>query len=217
MLELAAIVIGYLFGSIPAPYWIARVRKGIDIRTVGVRNMGAANVMREVGILEGALAAVIDVGKGAAAVWVAQLLGVGEYWTWAAGLAAIVGHNFPLFLGFRGGRGVASFVGVMVYIFPIGTAISLGIFATLWFFIRHTFTTLLITAPVLFYLAWLLEDSIPLLVYVVITVLFMAIRSKYRMGEVGMALKRVAGKNQNAGNDNGTTSGPHGTQKNIEG
>ena len=194
MLELAAILAGYLLGSIPAPYWIARLRKGIDIRTVGVRNMGAANVIREVGILEGALAAIIDVGKGAAAVWVAQLIGVPEYWSWAAGFAAILGHNFPVFLSFRGGRGAATLIGVIAMIAPVVTAIGLAVFATLWLIIRHTLTCMFITAPILFVTAWALEQSGPLLIFIAIAMLFVAFQAKYRMGEVKAVLGRISGR-----------------------
>jgi len=214
MLELAAIVAGYLLGSIPAPYWITRLRKGIDIRTVGVRNMGCANVLREVGIWEGVLAAIIDIGKGAAAVWVAQLMGVAEYWAWGAGFAAIVGHSFPVFLGFRGGRGAAAFIGVMLVISPLSTLIALVAIGILWLIIRHMFTTLAVTAPVLLVATWLIEQSPVLLAYIAITVLFIVLRARYRLGELKIVLGRLFGGGKPAGEGN---TGSYPPQKNIEG
>jgi acyl phosphate:glycerol-3-phosphate acyltransferase len=197
LLEAAAILIGYLLGSIPAPYWIARARKGIDIRTVGVRNMGSANVIREVGKWEGALAAIIDVGKGTAAVWIAHLIGVTEYWIMAAGFAAVLGHNFPIFLKFRGGRGAAAFIGVMLFLSPIATAVSLCIFAVLWLVIHHTFTALAVTSPFIVIAIWLVERSPILILFVVVTILFMFIRSKYRLREFKMAFTRLFDKYKN--------------------
>jgi glycerol-3-phosphate acyltransferase PlsY len=218
MLELAAIVAGYLLGSIPAPYWIARCRKGIDIRTVGVRNMGCANVLREVGIREGLLAAAIDIGKGAATVWVARLIGVGEYWVWGAGLAAVVGHNFPVFLGFRGGRGVAAFIGVMAVISPLATLISLVVIGILWLIIRHMFTTLAIAAPIFIVVTWLVERSPLLLVYIAISVLFIVLRAKYRLGELKIVLGGMAGRSKPAaGRAEDESNGSSPPQGNTEG
>ncbi len=105
----------YLLGSIPFGYLIVRLRQGRDVRASGSGNIGATNVARVAGVAAGALTLLFDAGKGYVAVWAAGRLS-GENITWmaVAGLAAIVGHLFPVWLGFRGGKGVATGVGVFV-------------------------------------------------------------------------------------------------------
>ncbi|MBI3671007.1 MAG: glycerol-3-phosphate 1-O-acyltransferase PlsY [Acidobacteria bacterium] len=105
----------YLLGSIPFGYLIARLRGGTDIRAAGSGNIGAANVTRVVGPGAGAMTLLLDAAKGYLAVWLAAHFS-DENITWmtAAALAAIAGHLFPIWLGFRGGRGVATGVGVFL-------------------------------------------------------------------------------------------------------
>jgi len=194
MLESASIVIGYLLGSIPAAYYITRLRKGIDIREVDVRNMGSASVFRVVGIWEGIVTAIIDIGKGAAAVYIAQVIGVSQYWAWGAGFAAIIGHSYPVFIGFRGGRSVATFIGVMLVISPVSMGISLGIIGLTWLIVRHLFTTIAITAPLFIIVTWLVEKSPLLLLYILVVIIFILFRTKYRLGEIKIALSRLTNK-----------------------
>ena len=101
ILGISSIIIGYLLGSIPTAYIVTKMRKGIDIRTVDVRNMGGGSVLRQVGIWEGALVLVVDMAKGAASIYIAQALGVSILWVFGAGFAAILGHNYPLYLSTR--------------------------------------------------------------------------------------------------------------------
>ncbi|MCK4273983.1 MAG: glycerol-3-phosphate acyltransferase, partial [Dehalococcoidales bacterium] len=123
----AAIVIGYLLGSIPFAYIIARLKKGIDIRQKGSGNIGALAAWREVGPAFGIIALASDVGKGVLAVYVARWLGLDLIWICAAGFAAVVGHNWPVFLNFRGGKGAATIMGVLLAFMPVQFAIGLGI------------------------------------------------------------------------------------------
>jgi glycerol-3-phosphate acyltransferase PlsY len=130
--------VAYLAGSLPFGLWIARAR-GIDIRTVGSGNIGATNVARSLGKKLGALVLLLDAGKGAlpvaGALW---LVAEGRLVDWAAaatGLAAVVGHCFPVWLRFRGGKGVATALGVFLVIDPLATLACVGVFAasyTLW-------------------------------------------------------------------------------------
>ena len=120
-------VIGYLLGSIPFAYIAGRLMKGVDIRRVGGGNMGALNIMREVGIAAGWAVLLADVGKGVLAVLIAQWLGVSLIFVFVAGLAAVVGHIWPVFLGFKGGRGAATTMGVLLSLAPIEFAISFAI------------------------------------------------------------------------------------------
>ena len=114
---LLAAAIAYLLGSIPFGYLIARLSGGGDIRKAGSRNIGAANVTRVVGKGAGLLTLLLDAGKGFLAVWLAEGLTHGHpAWLIVACLAAILGHLYPLWLGFRGGRGVATAAGAFLLI-----------------------------------------------------------------------------------------------------
>ncbi len=123
-----AIVAAYLIGSFPSAYIAGRLRKGIDIRQVGTRNMGAMNVFYQVGFVTGVLVLAVDIGKGAAAVALARWLGAPEIAVLFAGAAAVLGHGFPVFLKFRGGRGGATCIGVLIFLMPWGIPFYLAIF-----------------------------------------------------------------------------------------
>ena len=119
-----AIVIGYLIGSVPFPYIAGRLKKGVDIRQVGGGNMGAVNVAREIGLAAGISVLIADIGKGALAVYIARWLGLPLLWIFVAGFAAVVGHNWTVFLKFRGGKGAATTLGVLLALFPLEAGIS---------------------------------------------------------------------------------------------
>ena len=128
----AVIIAGYLIGSIPFALLVAR-RRGTDLRQVGSGNLGAANVMRSSGVSAGAMVAALDMAKGAASVWLAARLGDGVELPAAAGLAAIIGHIYPIWLRFRGGKGVATACGVFAVLTPLAMPAALVIFAaTVW-------------------------------------------------------------------------------------
>jgi glycerol-3-phosphate acyltransferase PlsY len=122
-----ALVIGYLLGSIPSAYLIARLVKKVDIRKMGGGNVGAVNTMREIGPLPGLGVFLADMAKGALAVLIAQWLGVHLYWVFAAGFLVVVGHNWPVWLKFRGGQGLATTMGVLLVFSPIPFAICFGV------------------------------------------------------------------------------------------
>jgi glycerol-3-phosphate acyltransferase PlsY len=123
----AAIGLAYLVGSIPFAFLVAR-RRGIDLRDVGSGNVGAANVLRTSGTAWAVLAMVLDAMKGAVAVIVAQRLAPGAATPIAAGLASVVGHIYPVWLRFRGGKGVATAAGVFGVITPGALAIAGSVF-----------------------------------------------------------------------------------------
>ena len=114
------LVIGaYLVGSIPSAYLLARWRRGIDPRAVGSGNVGASNLRLTVGLWAAVTVAIIDIAKGAVPVWLGLRLGLGEPAAYAAGLAAVVGHNWSVWLSFQGGRGGATTVGAFLVAFPL--------------------------------------------------------------------------------------------------
>jgi acyl phosphate:glycerol-3-phosphate acyltransferase len=123
----AAILIGYFLGSIPFSYIIARLVKHIDIREKGSGNVGTLAVWRYVNPFFGIIALAADMGKGALAIIAAQRLGVGTIWICAAGFAAVAGHNWPFLLGFRGGKGAATIMGVLLAFMPVQTLIGISI------------------------------------------------------------------------------------------
>lgn len=124
----AAVLAAYLLGSVSFSYLIVRLLVGVDIRTVGSGNAGATNVLRVAGRLPGVTALVLDIGKGVAAVLVARALAVGPWVVAAVGVAAVLGHLYPIYFGFRGGKGVATAAGTLGSLAPLPTLLSLLVF-----------------------------------------------------------------------------------------
>ena len=112
------IIAAYLVGSIPAAYLVARWRRGVDIRNHGSGNVGAANTLTVVGKRWSIFVTIFDIGKGALMVWFAQLLDFNIASQAAVGIAAIIGHDWPVFLRFQGGRGVFTSLGVIAILNP---------------------------------------------------------------------------------------------------
>jgi glycerol-3-phosphate acyltransferase PlsY len=120
----------YLVGSVPFALLLARRWGTADLRRTGSGNLGAANVLRATGVTPGVLVAALDIGKGVASVILAAHLTGAPVAPAAAGLAAIVGHVYPVWLGFRGGKGVATACGVFAVLAPVAALAALGIFVT---------------------------------------------------------------------------------------
>jgi glycerol-3-phosphate acyltransferase PlsY len=118
----------YLIGSIPFAFLLARRWSAADLRQVGSGNLGAANVMRASGVTAGVLVAILDITKGACSVMLAERLSGNAAAPAAAGLAAIVGHIYPIWLRFRGGKGVATACGVFSVLTPLAIPPALAIF-----------------------------------------------------------------------------------------
>ena len=127
------ILLGYAIGSVPFALLLARRWGAPDLRTIGSGNLGAANVFRASGVTAGILVAVLDITKGALSVTLAQYVSGQEAAPAAAGLAAIVGHIYPMWLRFRGGKGVATACGVFSVLTPAAMVPALALFAvTVW-------------------------------------------------------------------------------------
>jgi glycerol-3-phosphate acyltransferase PlsY len=125
---LLPILVGYLLGSVSFAVWLVRRRTGRDIREVGSGNAGATNVLRAHGKGLAAAVAAADAAKGAAAVLLARTFTADPRVAAAAALAAVLGHVFPIFFGFRGGKGVATTVGAFLALAPLPTLVCLAIF-----------------------------------------------------------------------------------------
>jgi len=141
--EIIAIVIGYLLGSIPSAYIVTRLATGKDIRQMGGGNVGGLNVFREVGALPAMVVAIIDLSKGAAAIAIAYwLLDLPPTFVLLAGLAAVIGHNWMVWLKFSGGKGMGAAIGAMAVVMPLygywqGVVIFLGIVLVLLVITRN--------------------------------------------------------------------------------
>lgn len=160
ILPVIAVIVCYLLGSISFSVVLARALKGIDIRHHGSGNAGATNTLRVLGKGPAILVLALDVLKGIAAVWIGRWLGDGVQWTAAlCGIAAIIGHNWPLYFRFRGGKGIATTIGVMatLFFFP---ALYAGIIAIL---------SIVITRYV----------SLGSLIFVLLTPIFLAVSGEF--------------------------------------
>lgn len=148
----------YLLGAIPFGYLLVKWKTGRDVRASGSGNIGATNVLRTTGRAWGITTLVLDILKGTAAVWLASRLTDGNIaWMSAAAVTAMLGHIYPVFLGFRGGKAVATFVGVFLYLTPLPLLAVLVVFAGTVAWTR--FISLgSVTAAITFPLAvWLIE------------------------------------------------------------
>jgi len=179
-----SIISGYLLGSIPTAYIVAYLRKGIDIRTVGTGNMGGANVMREIGTREGIFVCLIDILKGAGAILIAQTSNIPDPWVFGAGFAALLGHNFPVFAGFRGGRGTATCIGILLVLAPRATLVALVMVVIPFLTTRKFPTAILIGVALACFgftllplFIWLLEGSLMLVYYALAVGIFMLVRN----------------------------------------
>lgn len=172
----AAIVIGYLLGSIPFAYIIARLKKGVDIRKVGGGNVGALNTYREIGPVYGLGVLAADIIKGALAVLVAKWLDVSLPWVCVAGFAAVVGHNWPVFIKFRGGKGAATVIGVLVALTPVEMFISAAIVIILIGVTRNVRLALgaMVLVPLL---QWLFDKDIIYIASALGLLLFIGLRT----------------------------------------
>ncbi|MFN0195448.1 MAG: glycerol-3-phosphate 1-O-acyltransferase PlsY [Planctomycetaceae bacterium] len=131
MTEIGLILVSYLVGSVPWGYLVARFGAGVDIRQMGSRNIGATNVWRTLGAKYGIAVLLLDALKGLLPTWGLPLLIAGPQQTHVAvgcGIAAVIGHMFPCWLGFRGGKGVATGLGVAIILGPRASLVALAVF-----------------------------------------------------------------------------------------
>ena len=161
-------VAAYLLGSIPFGLILAKLFGVGDVRKAGSGNVGATNVARVAGPLAGILTLVLDAAKGAAAVWLAaRFANESAAWMTFAGLAALAGHCFPVWLRFRGGKGVATAAGMFLVICPPALLGSVLVFILVVVFSRYVSLGSIAAAaamPLLIYLLWAPRHAPPLIV-----------------------------------------------------
>jgi acyl phosphate:glycerol-3-phosphate acyltransferase len=172
------IILAYLLGSIPTGYLLGRAR-GVDVRTVGSGNIGATNVFRALGKVAGVSALAVDAMKGFAAVRYVPMLiesAPSENLRIAAGVSAIVGHNYTCWLRFRGGKGIATSAGVLLGWMPVALLIVLGIWLLVCVISRYVSLASISAAFLLPMAAWLAGGSMAM----VIIALFVGAMAVYR-------------------------------------
>lgn len=199
---LLSILLSYLVGSIPFGY-LAGLTRGIDIRTVGSGNIGATNVFRTLGKKLGVFTFTLDVLKGVAAVCVIPkcvwlLLAPGTvpplYVLLLSAVAVMMGHSFPCFLSFRGGKGVATGLGIAIGLAPLTAATALGLWIVVFLITRYVSVGSCVAAAYVAIAPWWLDnDAVPHgLVPGLLTLLGVLVIVKHRSN-----LKRLAAGNEN--------------------
>jgi glycerol-3-phosphate acyltransferase PlsY len=176
-LEVGAITTGYFLGAIPFAVLISRFIYGVDIRTMGSKNAGATNVWRTLGAKPGVATLALDILKGVAAVLAAKAVapdrpGVAI----AAGLAAIIGHNWSVFLNLKGGKGVATSAGVFLALMPLQALIALATFLVFFLSTRHVSVGSMAGAAALIASSFLSGTDLTLRVLVVVAGLMIVMK-----------------------------------------
>jgi acyl phosphate:glycerol-3-phosphate acyltransferase len=152
----------YLLGSIPFGYVLVRIFRGEDVRHSGSGNIGATNVSRQSPVL-GALTLILDALKGAAAVLITRTVFPGQNTLLAlAGFMAIVGHVFPLWLKFRGGKGVATGLGSFLVVLPKTILVMIGVFAAIFLAFRYVSLASILTVALFPLVAWAMHANTPI-------------------------------------------------------
>ena len=157
MMPILALAIAYLLGAIPFGYLLVKWKTGRDVRASGSGNIGATNVLRTSGRVAGVATLLLDILKGYLAVWLAErLTGSSALWMSAAALAVMAGHAFPVFLKFKGGKAVASFVGAFLCLAPLPLAAVLVVFIGVVAWTRYISMGSIVGAATLPLAVWLI-------------------------------------------------------------
>ncbi len=181
-----SIVIGYVLGAIPIGILAGRALAGVDPREAGSRNIGFTNVLRIAGKTAGAVTLIGDMGKGALAVLCARWLAgpsLGD-WELAVGVAAVLGHMFPVFLGFRGGKGVATALGVWLAVEPAIGGSMLAVWlvsAVIW---RMSSLAALIAVGTLPLWVWLFRPQASLGVFAAAIIILISYAHRDNIGRI---------------------------------
>jgi glycerol-3-phosphate acyltransferase PlsY len=158
MMPLAALVIAYLLGAIPFGYLLVKLKTGGDVRDKGSGNIGATNVMRTTGRTAGFATLILDIAKGYLAVVIADRLTGGDTLVMSAAAATVMaGHAFPVFLRFKGGKAVASFVGAFLYLTPLALGVETIVFVVIVFWTRHISLGSIVGAATFPLAVWLVQ------------------------------------------------------------
>lgn len=185
---------GYLVGSVPFAFLLARRLGGVDVRFAGSENVGAANVFRTTRVSVGLAVAALDVAKGSAAVLLAYRAGADVSLCAATGVSAVCGHVFPVWLKFRGGKGVAPACGAFAVLAPAATSVAIVVFvATVWltrYVSLGSITASLLLGP----LAYWIGAPQPVVVAAAMTALLVAYRHRSNLVRLQAGTERRFGQ-----------------------
>ncbi len=177
MNQALVLVVAYLLGSIPFAYLAGRLN-GVDLRTVGSGNLGATNVFRTLGRTVGITVMVLDIAKGAAAVLIAQWVVGGSWWPIAAGALAIIGHVFPVWTGFKGGKGVAVGAGALVGLVPLASAVLIVLWFVIVLLTRYVSVASIVCALAAAPLAWAFGAPWSYVAFIALAALFVILKHR---------------------------------------
>jgi len=183
MIPVTLLVVAYLLGSLSGSLLLGRLR-GVDIRTLGSGNAGGTNALRTQGWKFALGTVLVDVGKGMLAVWLALRFGGGEAWLrfgggeawlpYGAAFAAMLGHVYPVFHGFRGGKGAGTLVGALLVAWPASVPVLIGSWLVVLSLSGYVGLSTIIAGLVLVPFAWLGDASAPRWMFAVAVALFLA-------------------------------------------
>lgn len=171
-------VLGHLCGSIPSGLWIVQALHGIDIRNYGSKNIGTTNVFRTVGPKTAVMVLLADALKGIVAVWLVSTYFHNPVLDVVTALGALLGHNYSVFLGFKGGKGVATALGLLVFLMPKAAPCSFGVWLVLVLATRYVSLGSIVAAIVTPFLAWYMEYPLAYVIFSAIAAFFVVLRHK---------------------------------------
>lgn len=177
MKEVILIAAAYLAGSLPFGYWLVRVFRHADIRTLGSKNTGMTNVWRNFGWRFGVTTLVLDVAKGALPA-IAALHWSGPLTASIAGIVSMLGHGYPVLLGFGGGKGVATGAGAALALFPAGVGIAALAWAIVFLSLRYVSLASLVAAAAFLVAAVALGRAWPVIVFAALAFGFVTYRHR---------------------------------------
>jgi glycerol-3-phosphate acyltransferase PlsY len=188
------ILLAYAIGSIPFAYLLARRVAGIDIRRAGSGNIGAANVFRTMGGRPGVVVALLDITKGALAVLLARRAGLGPTACAGVGVAAVVGHLYPAWLRFRGGKGVATACGAFGVLAPAATGIACCVFLAIVWATRYVSLGSIAATVTVGPVAYLLHAPAPTVIAALFTAMLVVERHRPNLVRLRAGTERRLGE-----------------------
>ena len=178
LLAAGGFLLGYVFGSIPCGLWLVKAFHGIDIRNYGSGNIGTTNVFRTVGPKTAAAVLAGDMLKGIVALYIISKCTADPVIVAVTALGALLGHTYSLFLGFKGGKGVATGLGLFLYLLPWGAAAGLVVWIIIVLITRYVSLGYVIAAIVAASAGWYLNYPVPFAIFGTMACLFVVIRHK---------------------------------------
>ena len=178
MLVIGGFLLGYVFGSIPCGLWLVLAFHGIDIRKYGSGNIGTTNVFRTVGSKTAAAVLAGDMLKGIMALYIISKFTADPIIVAITALGALLGHNYSLFLGFKGGKGVATGLGLFLYMLPWGAVAAFSVWAIIVLITRYVSLGSIVAAIVAAATGWYLQYPVPYAVFGTLAGFFVIIRHK---------------------------------------